>query len=639
MTLAWLVLAGCILVIWLFTIPAHLQAAGEDWVISRAVNQLASVIPSQVFLIYVFAWQILGASLFLLAALAIFKEIILPGKPDRHLAFWVSLVFLLLPLLLYMNAAGIDSFRPGLWGKIQSILMEAAWLLAIVGYLGLFFLLPFGIEPPRGARWLALAYGLGLLAILVLLVSEVAGDLAWGLLMIMIVGGLLIGGSIQVVRYKRYASPAQKSQSRWIVVALLLNPLWMLVSILSDSVAAATGTDWFSLVELHLQLVLPMLLPLAIMHALIKLGYWGAVPASRQPAAYVRVGITVFALLAIFGTAIQINALASAPDPTQPWELPAGSLPARVLVDTDLGNDDVLALLFLMQHPGIELQAVTVVGTGLVHCEPGIQNVHGLLELADYADIPVSCGIEQPLGAEHAFPDAWRSAADRLWGLGLPHNDRQPAAQPAPELLAETLANADQPLSVLALGPLTNLAQAFQANPEVISKIERLYMMGGAVDVPGNVYDPNLGFENQTAEWNFYADTVAARIVFESGVPITLIPLDATNYVPVRMPLFNLLQQHHATRAATFTFDIFYINQGWIQSGQYYLWDTLASTVLTNPEVASYQDYDLQVVTDPGPDYGRTQVSTEGRPVQVATQPDSTLFEEIFLRVLNTEHD
>jgi inosine-uridine nucleoside N-ribohydrolase len=116
-----------------------------------------------------------------------------------------------------------------------------------------------------------------------------------------------------------------------------------------------------------------------------------------------------------------------------------------------------------------------------------------------------------------------------------------------------------------------------------------------------------------------------------------MVPLDATNDVPVRMPLYNLLENYHKTRAATFTFDIFYINLGWIQSGGYYLWDTLASTVLTNPEVATFQDYNLQVVTKPGPDYGRTQRTSDGMPVQVATQADSAFFDEIFLRVMNTE--
>ncbi|MFN2195575.1 MAG: nucleoside hydrolase, partial [Anaerolineales bacterium] len=401
---------------------------------------------------------------------------------------------------------------------------------------------------------------------------------------------------------------------------------------------AATGSDWFVLVELHLQLILPLLIPLALLFALLRRGLWGIAPAPFHLRVYAGLGLIVILGPLALGASIQSAVLGAVPDPSKPWVLPEGMQPRRIIVDTDLGNDDVLALLYLMQHPGVELQAITVVGTGLVHCAPGVRNVHGLLELAGYADIPVSCGSEEPLGQEaEPFPASWRTSADRLWGLGLPLNERQPASLAAPDLIADQLRQAEAPLTILALGPMTNLAQALAAYPEMLPKIEGLYSMGGAVEVPGNVYDPSLGFDNRTAEWNFFADPEAARQVFASGVPITLVPLDATNDVPVGMPLFRLLAQHHTTRAATFTYDIFYINQGWIQSGGYYLWDTLAASVLTNPEVAEYQDYELQVIDTPGPDYGRTLSGAGGLPVRVAIQADQAMFEEIFLRVINTD--
>jgi len=309
--------------------------------------------------------------------------------------------------------------------------------------------------------------------------------------------------------------------------------------------------------------------------------------------------------------------------------------PGALIVDTDVGNDDVLALLYLMQHPGVELRAITVVGTGLVHCEPGIRHINGLLELTASPEVPVSCGTETPLAAEHPFPEAWRLAADRLWGLNLPANDRLPSALSAPDLLAETLASAENSITVLALGPLTNLALALDAHPEIAAKIERLYIMGGAVEVPGNVYDESLGFDNRTAEWNLYADAAAAKIVFESGVSIVLVPLDATNYAPVNMDLFRRLGQNHSTRAATFTYDLFYINQGWIQSGGYYLWDTLTAAILTGEELADFSDYRLVVIAEPGPDFGRTALSPDGPLIRVAVWADADLFEALFLQTIN----
>jgi len=287
-----------------------------------------------------------------------------------------------------------------------------------------------------------------------------------------------------------------------------------------------------------------------------------------------------------------------------------------------------------MEHPGVELQAVTVVGTGLVHCEPGVKHVLGLLELTEYAGIPVSCGSEIPFGAEHEFPSDWREAADRLWGLHLGVGDRRPDPRSAPEIIAEYLRSAEEPANILVLGPFTNFAEVFQAEPGLLEKVGMLYMMGGAVETPGNVYDESLGFDNRTAEWNIYGDPVAARMVFETGVPITMIPLDATNDVPVDMALFSQFEQKNDTRVSTFVFNIFYINQGWIQSGFYYLWDTLAAAVMISPDVATFKDFNLAVVTDSGPDYGRTAIDPGGRPVRVAIQADPALFDALFVRVL-----
>ncbi len=588
-------------------------------------------------MVYVLGWQLVGASIFLLCAFVIFREVILPRKPNQSLGFWTSLILLLIPITIYMNAADLDRFGPELWGKILFGLTFSAFTLGILGVVLLFYLLPFGIGPPRWTRWVALLVTIGIFTAFGLLVAEIGGDFTWGLVMITLLVGIIGGSLLLVFRYRRYFTPAQKIQGRWITTALLVLPLWLVGSIASETIQSLFGDAASAMLELHLQLILPMLVPLAILHALLKLGLWEAEPNHHRPLFYAGVGTALFVGLVGYCFLVQSEARAASADLSQPWVLPDGQPPMELIVDTDLGNDDVLALLFLMQHPGVDLQAVNVVGTGLIHCEPGIKHVLGLLELSKYREIPVACGTEEPLDAEHAFPDAWRKAADHLWGLGLPLNKRQASPLSAPELLVETLMQAQKPLPVLALGPLTNLAQAFHAHPEVIDKIEHLYIMGGAVEVPGNVYDPSLGIDNRTAEWNLYADPLAARIVFESGVPITQVPLDATNYVAVNMPLYRNLGKVMNTRPAIFTFNVFYINQGWIQTGQYYLWDTLAAVVVTNPDVANYQDYHLQVITERGPDFGRTLATPDGTPVQVATWADAPLFEEIFVRVLNTE--
>lgn len=635
----WLLLAALLFLVWITMLPGHIRALSEDWLVSRTAAFLGAFLPIEWLTYYIIGWQMAGAGLFLFCALVIFREVILTGSNFRKLGFWAALILLAVPVPLYMNAAGPVEWSNVGWDLVLGVLQFSVFILGIAGFMLLSYLFPYGLAQPRWARLAALLVTLGLAAAFAMLAAEVAGDAGWGLAVITMLLGLLVGAILQITRYRRYFTPEQKQQCRPLVVALLLSPLWLVASMLSDPLRAATGSDWFVLIELHLQLILPLLIPLALLFAMLRRGLWDISPAASHLKVYVGLGLIMILGILAIGVSIQTAALGAAPDPSQPWVLPEGTLPRKIIVDTDLGNDDVLALLFLMQHPGVDLQAITVVGTGLVHCAPGVKNVHGLLELTSYADLPVSCGAEEALGRGQSFPAAWRAAADRLWGLGLPLNDRLPASLAAPDLIAEQLRQAEAPLTILALGPMTNLAQALKTHPEILPKIERLYSMGGAVEVPGNVYDPNLGYDNRTAEWNYYADPEAARQVFESGVPITLVPLDATNDVPVGMPLFRLLAQHHSTRPATFTYDIFYINQGWIQSGGYYLWDTLAATVLTNPEVATYQDYQLQVITEPGPDYGRTVSGDGGLPVRVAIHADKALFEEIFLRVINTENE
>jgi Inosine-uridine preferring nucleoside hydrolase len=96
------------------------------------------------------------------------------------------------------------------------------------------------------------------------------------------------------------------------------------------------------------------------------------------------------------------------------------ALPTPVVVDTDMSTDDVLALLYLLQRPGLDVRAVTVSGTGLAHCPAGARNALELLALTGHGDVPVACGRPTPLSGFNQFPAPWRAAADAFFGLELP---------------------------------------------------------------------------------------------------------------------------------------------------------------------------------------------------------------------------
>lgn len=238
-----------------------------------------------------------------------------------------------------------------------------------------------------------------------------------------------------------------------------------------------------------------------------------------------------------------------------PVASPSG--PQPVVVDTDLSFDDILALAFLLRQPEVDVRAATVSGTGLVHCLSGLQVTARLLATLERSDVPVSCGRDEPLAGGHAFPTEWRQVTDGAYGLVLERASVSNPASTAPELLASVAAAAAAPITIVALGPLTDLAEALQADPGLVARIGRIVEMGGAVDVTGNVASDPAGTGTPgPAEWNVYADPAAADIVFRSGIPITLVPLDATNAVPVDQAFIDALGSDHAAAGADIAYEL-----------------------------------------------------------------------------------
>lgn len=335
---------------------------------------------------------------------------------------------------------------------------------------------------------------------------------------------------------------------------------------------------------------------------------------------------------------ILLLAACGSQSPPQPTPTPFTGTARSVIIDTDMAADDWMAILYLLQRPDVQIEAITVSGTGESHCGPGIEHASGLIALAGKRDIAVSCGRETPLQGDHTFPVAWRADVDNLAGLTLPGTSDSPSSESAVELLTSTIQASADKVTILTLGPLTNLAEAVQAAPEIKDQVEMVYIMGGAVDVAGNVGNSGVGINNQTAEWNIYVDPQAAAIVLQSGLPITFVPLDATNHVPVTSRFLKRIKADHETPEATFVFELLTKYQGFIQSGGYYFWDPLAAAILTENSLATFETKTLIVVEGEGSEIGRTEESENGAAIRVAVQADSERFEQLFLETLNTAH-
>lgn len=306
------------------------------------------------------------------------------------------------------------------------------------------------------------------------------------------------------------------------------------------------------------------------------------------------------------------------------------SVAVPVVVDTDLASDDLVALAFLLSSKDADVLAVTVSGVGEVRCPQGVEVIRGLLAVTGDDDVPVACGRSTPLVGDHAFPAEWRDAADDAWGLEMPAVTAPATERTAVDLLTEALGPGG--VTLLTLGPLTNVAEAFRADRELDERVSSIVVMGGAVDVPGNVFGE--GIRSSNAEWNMYVDPTAAEEVLSSGAPIVLVGLDATNQLPVTGDFLELFRANTHTDAATLVDTLLHGNP-LVYSGDAFFWDPLAAAVVVDPHLVTTEDATIIVVTDEGPDTGRTSRSDEGAPVTIAVDARASEFEELLIRTLD----
>jgi purine nucleosidase len=209
----------------------------------------------------------------------------------------------------------------------------------------------------------------------------------------------------------------------------------------------------------------------------------------------------------------------------------------RLLLDVDTGTDDALALLLALTTTAATLEGVTT-GVGNVSEAQATLNTLKVLELAGaVGTIPVARGAERPLQREWKGKNRTFHGEDGLGDYVLPEPEREPLAETAADFIVRQVNENPGELTLVCLGRLTNLATALVKDPAIAPMIARLVLMGGAYRVPGNI--------NSTAESNMNGDPEAARLVFESGIPLTMVGLDVTTKV-----LFGETQLEQLRKAA-----------------------------------------------------------------------------------------
>lgn len=261
----------------------------------------------------------------------------------------------------------------------------------------------------------------------------------------------------------------------------------------------------------------------------------------------------------------------------------------RLLIDTDPGIDDALALLYAWGSPQAVVEIVTTVA-GNVPVDRGTTNVLRLIALRRPARVPlVVAGAAEPL----ARP--LKTAVRHHGGDGLGDLDDWPpvegreCGESAADVIVAAARRLGPRLTLVALGPLTNLALAVAADGPALSRVSRIAAMGGAVDVPGNT--------TADAEFNMHVDPEAAARVFNAELPLDLIPLDATRQARLRRhDLEERLGDRPAllaTRILAFTRRAFRLD-----GGEMYLHDPLAVAVALDPTLVEWELTRLEVRGD-----------------------------------------
>ena len=277
----------------------------------------------------------------------------------------------------------------------------------------------------------------------------------------------------------------------------------------------------------------------------------------------------------------------------------------RIIIDTDPGVDDAIAILMALSAPSVEVAGLTVVGGNVPHASC-LRNALALVEYAGREDVPVFRGSSRPLSGK--FPYSTRVHGRSGLSRPLPEPIVRPQPEGAVAFLATQLSARPGEITLVALGPLTNLARLERQYPGSLSRTAALVVMGGAVDCPGN-FTPH-------AEFNFYSDPRAAREVLTCGVPLTLVDLGATRQAAIDRGAAAGLRSGHplGQLAAQLTQDWFEVDD---RRERFHFHDPLALAVALAPEVITTRQATLAVETE-GAEAGASRVVANEGHVAVA---------------------
>ncbi|MBZ5663653.1 MAG: nucleoside hydrolase [Acidobacteriia bacterium] len=304
---------------------------------------------------------------------------------------------------------------------------------------------------------------------------------------------------------------------------------------------------------------------------------------------FVTSSAAVLATSSLAHEANAVTALAGQPSEQGKSDVRPARGPFRVIIDTDPGVDDALALLLAMRSPELKIEAITPVA-GNVPLGLTLPNALRLVEIAGRTDIPVAAGARTPL-VRRLVTATYAHGENGLGGAVFPEPTTKPVATPAAEMICQIVRKYPGEVTLITIGPLTNVATAINSDPELAGIVRGLVMMGGSLS-GGNI--------TPAAEFNVYVDPEAARIVFQSGIPITMVGLDVTRKTSLTDDHVRTLEaaQNPVSQAAA------KIGRNAINHNREHgylvgpnMHDSLAVAGFLDPSILKLQDYYVDVET------------------------------------------
>ncbi|HWP80297.1 MAG TPA: nucleoside hydrolase [Candidatus Acidoferrum sp.] len=274
-----------------------------------------------------------------------------------------------------------------------------------------------------------------------------------------------------------------------------------------------------------------------------------------------------------------------------------------LFLDTDPGIDDAIAILTLLGDKEVTMCGMSAVG-GNVKLHHTLNNLLCLCEAAGRTDIPVYAGAPGPLfGALNDAAEVHGAAG--LGGICLAAPEKKPEAEDAAEGIYRAAKAHPGQLSLMAIGPLTNVAKALLAHPDLGELLCEIFIMGGAI-VGGNA--------TLQSEFNIYVDPEAARIVFESGIKLTMAPLEIANSMPITLE--ELASLRPLGRAGTLAAEIgeagIEVAKRYGREGGWPIYDAVTAVCWLRPDLFEMKDFNVVIETRGSKTRGRTVVDWYG---------------------------